>query len=103
MSKKVRLWRLGIIGDCPQTSVIPTKAAVEKLRSIIDGFKDDEVIDVLWGPELDCSIVSEVPTKRLEIVIGKTTSVALSSIVEAMNNSKAELISIHIESVVHLT
>jgi hypothetical protein len=48
----VRLWKLGIIGDNPQNSILPTKTAINKLRNILANNVGGGVLDLVWGPEL---------------------------------------------------
>jgi hypothetical protein len=48
----IRLWKLGIIGDSPNNSILPTKAAINKLRSILANNVGGGVLDLVWGPEL---------------------------------------------------
>lgn len=49
----IRLWRVGIIGDTPQTSIIPTKAMLNKLRNVIASNVGGGVMDLVMGPEVD--------------------------------------------------
>ncbi len=47
---KVRLWKLGDL----EKQIVPTQNAVNKLRDILAGLKDDEgFVDIVWGPELN--------------------------------------------------
>jgi hypothetical protein len=48
----IRLWTLGIIGDSPATSIMPTKAGINKLRSILSNNVGGGVLDLVYGPEL---------------------------------------------------
>jgi hypothetical protein len=48
----IRLWTLGIIGDSPATSILPTKSAINKVRSILANNVGGGVLDLVWGPEL---------------------------------------------------
>ena len=48
----IRLWKLGIIGDSPVNSILPTKAAINKLRNILANNVGGGVLDLVWGPEL---------------------------------------------------
>ena len=48
----IRLWTLGIIGDSPATSILPTKSAINKLRNILHNNVGGGVLDLVWGPEL---------------------------------------------------
>ena len=48
----IRLWTLGIIGDSPATSILPTKAGINKLRSILANNVGGGVLDLVYGPEL---------------------------------------------------
>lgn len=56
----VRLWNVGIITDNPLTSIIPTKAMLDKVRSILASNVAGGVLDFVWGPELK---LSETETK----------------------------------------
>lgn len=49
----IRLWRLGIIGDTPQTTILPNRAAIEKLKNILANASGGGSKDLVWGPELD--------------------------------------------------
>lgn len=48
----VRLWTLGVIGDSPQTTILPTKSAINKVRNILANNVGGGVLDLVWGPEL---------------------------------------------------
>jgi len=48
----VRLWTLGHIGDTPQNSIIPTKAMINKVRSILANNVGGGTIDLVWGPDI---------------------------------------------------
>jgi hypothetical protein len=48
----IRLWSLGIIGDSPANSILPTKSAINNLRSILSNNVGGGVLDLVWGPEL---------------------------------------------------
>jgi hypothetical protein len=48
----IRLWKLGIIGDSPATSILPTKSAINKLRNILANSTGGGVLELVWGPEL---------------------------------------------------
>lgn len=50
----VRLWRLGYINDSnPLYSILPTKVAINRLRSILHNNVGGGTLDLVWGPELD--------------------------------------------------
>lgn len=49
----IRLWRVGVIGDTPQTSILPSKAMLNKIRSIISNNVGGGVMDLVMGPEVD--------------------------------------------------
>jgi hypothetical protein len=51
----IRLWTLGILGDSPATSIMPTKALINKLRNILANNVGGGVMDLVWGPELSFS------------------------------------------------
>lgn len=48
----IRLWKLGIIGDSPANSILPTKTAINKLRAILANNVGGGTMDLVWGPEL---------------------------------------------------
>lgn len=48
----IRLWTLGIIGDSPANSILPTKTAINKVRNILANNVGGGVLDFVWGPEL---------------------------------------------------
>lgn len=45
---KIRLWTMGSL----EHRIIPTKAAVEKLRNIIKENHGDGVLNLVWGDDL---------------------------------------------------
>ena len=45
----IRLWRLGDF----EHKVLPTKAAIDKLRNILASNVGGGTMDMVWGPELD--------------------------------------------------
>lgn len=50
----VRLWKLGYINDSnPLHSILPTKAGINRLRSILHNNVGGGTLDLVWGPELD--------------------------------------------------
>ena len=49
----VRLWTIGRLTDSPQTTILPTKGMIAKLRSILDNNIGGGTLDLVWGPELD--------------------------------------------------
>lgn len=49
----IRLWRLGVLTDNPQTTILPQPAAINKLRNILANNVGGGTIDLVWGPELD--------------------------------------------------
>lgn len=50
----VRLWKLGIYDTAnPQNSIIPTKAAFNKLRNILQNNVGGGQMDLVWGPDID--------------------------------------------------
>lgn len=49
----IRLWKLGILGPTPETSILPTRAAIIALRNILSNNVTGGVMDLIWGPELD--------------------------------------------------
>jgi len=48
----IRLWTVGHIGDSPSNSLLPTEAALNKVRNILSNNVGGGVIDIVWGPEL---------------------------------------------------
>lgn len=48
----IRLWKLGIIGDGPNNSILPTKSSINKLRNILANNVGGGTMDLVWGPEL---------------------------------------------------
>lgn len=50
----VRLWKLGIYDTAnPQNSIIPTKAAFNKLRNILQNNIGGGQMDLVWGPDIE--------------------------------------------------
>ena len=50
---KIRLWSLGNL----EHNIIPTKEAVDKLKKEIDALPKEGVGDIVWGPELTCTVI----------------------------------------------
>lgn len=48
----IRLWNVGVIGDSPANSILPTKAMLNKLRNIIASNVGGGVMDLVMGPEV---------------------------------------------------
>ncbi len=49
----IRLWRIGRLTDNPQTTILPTKEIIDKLRNILSNNISGGTLDLVWGPELD--------------------------------------------------
>lgn len=49
----VRLWRIGRLTDNPNTTLLPTKAMLDKVRKQIENNVGGGTLDMVWGPELD--------------------------------------------------
>lgn len=49
----VRLWNVGRITDNPQTTILPTKAQLKKVASMIANGVGGGSMDLVFGPELD--------------------------------------------------
>ena len=55
----IRLWKLGIYDPAnPQSSILPTRAGIQKLRNVLASHSSGGVLDLVWGPELDCKEIS---------------------------------------------
>lgn len=50
---QVRLWTVGKITDNPQTTFMPTKPMLEKIRNVLANGLNGGTMDIVWGPELD--------------------------------------------------
>lgn len=48
----IRLWNLGRLTDDPKTTIIPSKAMLQKLKSYLEGSVGGGTMDIVWGPEL---------------------------------------------------
>ena len=48
----VRLWNIGRLTDNPQTTILPTKGMINKLKNILDQNIGGGTLDLVWGPEL---------------------------------------------------
>lgn len=48
----IRLWTIGVLGDNPQNTILPTKPMIDKLRSILAHNVGGGTMDLVWGPEL---------------------------------------------------
>jgi hypothetical protein len=49
----IRLWRVGRLTDDPKTTIIPTKAMLQKVESYLQNSVGGGTMDIVWGPELD--------------------------------------------------
>jgi hypothetical protein len=49
----IRLWILGKIGNDAQTTIMPTRAQINKLRNILSNNVGGGVMDLVWGPDID--------------------------------------------------
>lgn len=49
----IRLWILGKIGADAQTTIMPTRAQINKLRNILSNNVGGGVMDLVWGPDID--------------------------------------------------
>lgn len=55
----IRLWKLGIYDPAhPNSSILPTRAGIQKLRNVLSSHSSGGVLDLVWGPELDCKEIS---------------------------------------------
>lgn len=48
----IRLWNLGVLGDGPSDSILPTKSQMARLRNILASNTGGGTLDLVWGPEL---------------------------------------------------
>lgn len=48
----IRLWTIGKLTDNAQTTIIPTKAMIQKLRGILANNVGGGTMDLVWGPDL---------------------------------------------------
>jgi len=48
----IRLWTIGQLTDNPQSTIIPNKAMIEKLRGILANNVGGGTMDLVWGPDL---------------------------------------------------
>lgn len=48
----IRLWTLGIMGDSPQNSILPTSAGIDKVKNILASNVGGGTMDMVWGPDL---------------------------------------------------
>jgi hypothetical protein len=51
----IRLWTIGQLTDNPQTTLIPNKAMINKLRGILANNVGGGTMDLVWGPDLKFS------------------------------------------------
>lgn len=56
----VRLWKMGHIGDTPETTIMPSKALINKLRNILANNVGGGTIDLVWSPDIQ---VEEINTE----------------------------------------
>lgn len=49
----IRLWKVGVLTDNPQTCIIPSPAMLNKVREVLSMNTGGGSIDLVWGPELD--------------------------------------------------
>ena len=62
--KTIRLWTLGYIDRInPLNSILPTKEAIAKLRSLIQS-EEGSTMDLIWGPDLSLTVHTYDETKN---------------------------------------
>lgn len=62
--KTIRLWNLGYIDRInPLNSILPTKEAIAKLRSLIQS-EEGSTMDLIWGPDLSLTVHTYDETKN---------------------------------------
>lgn len=55
---KICLWRLGHLDkENIRNSIIPSNAQIEKLKNLIFENKDNGVMNIIWGPDLNLEII----------------------------------------------
>lgn len=63
---KVRLWTMGKFDGEPSTWLLPPQNALNKLKETIQQAKaDGGVMDIVWGPDLNCRVIDEGSDKLL--------------------------------------
>jgi hypothetical protein len=50
--RKIRVWTIGRLTDSPQTTVVPTKEMIERLKSELKNLQDGITDDIIVGPEV---------------------------------------------------
>lgn len=58
--KTIRLWRIGHIDLEGSSTILPTREALDQLRSLInkESMREDGIMDIIWGPELSLDVVT---------------------------------------------
>jgi GDPmannose 4,6-dehydratase len=72
MKTQIRLWTLGDL----ENMVIPSKDALNKVRAILANLKPGEVNDIVWGPDLKCTVI-ETDTEDVKDEVKPDTKTAM--------------------------
>ena len=67
-----RLWTIGKIDGEPNTWILPTRKMIERLREKIEALNSGLTTDIIWGPDLKCSVVSEEGLDAILIPVSQT-------------------------------
>lgn len=72
MKTQIRVWTLGDL----DTGLIPGKGAIDKVRALLSNLKPGEVNDIVWGPDLKCTVI-ETDTDNVKDEVKSDTETAL--------------------------
>lgn len=75
---KIRLWTIGNLdGDDFHKWIIPTKAAIDKLRDMLSKNINGGTLDIVWGPDLKCQVISEDGENKILIPVTREDGTVL--------------------------
>lgn len=50
---KIRLWKLGSLDPL----IVPSRENIERFKEVLKDAKEEGVVDLVWGPDVDCQII----------------------------------------------
>lgn len=64
---KIRLWKLGSL----EHKIIPTKESINEFRKLLKDNLTDEVVDIVWGPEVECEVIDTENSSCTKLKAGR--------------------------------
>lgn len=86
---KLRLWRLGSL----EHKIIPTYATIRKLAEHLDGWKANETLDLIWGPDIqyqEIDIELDGQQKVINVIIPDASEDIVAKVTEGVKKALNE-------------